>query len=115
VVNTGADEAPTISQQPGHRRGRRRDRHVLLDGTTGFGQLVDDGDSGDTYNYSPPRQDRAVDEPTRGPCATERGPFGRVVIERRYLWPERAFFGECRRTRGHHHDDGRGGRKCRVH
>jgi alpha-mannosidase len=29
----------------------------------GLGRLVDGGDGGDTYNYSPPAQDRIIDEP----------------------------------------------------
>ena len=30
---------------------------------TGLGRLVDDGDEGDTYNYSPPAFDSVVDWP----------------------------------------------------
>src|SRR5262249_31650528 len=46
-----------------------------LDGTPGFGRLVDDGDLGDSYNYSPPRQDSVIDTPERVNVAvTERGP-----------------------------------------
>ena len=37
-----------------------------LDGTPGYGRLVDGGDLGDSYNYSPPRQDTFVDTPLRG-------------------------------------------------
>ena len=36
-----------------------------LDGLTGLDLLVDDGDAGDTYNYSPPDGDIAVDAPDR--------------------------------------------------
>ncbi len=32
-----------------------------LDGVPGYGRLVDGGDHGDTYNYSPPRVDTVVD------------------------------------------------------
>ena len=35
-----------------------------LDGLSGLDLLVDDGDAGDTYNYSPPELDVAVDSPT---------------------------------------------------
>ena len=34
-----------------------------LDGVAGYGRLVDGGDLGDSYNYSPPRQDSFVEEP----------------------------------------------------
>ena len=36
-----------------------------LDGRPGYGRLVDGGDLGDSYNYSPPRQDAFVDTPAR--------------------------------------------------
>ena len=35
----------------------RADGTFALDGTPGYGRLVDGGDLGDSYNYSPPRQD----------------------------------------------------------
>jgi mannosylglycerate hydrolase len=34
-----------------------------IDGKGPFGRLVDDGDSGDTYNYNPPLADTVVDRP----------------------------------------------------
>ncbi len=34
-----------------------------VDGREGYGHLVDGGDLGDSYNYSPPRQDTLIDEP----------------------------------------------------
>jgi hypothetical protein len=59
---------------PRQRAPRRRDRRatgtyaIRAEGTgAGLGRLVDDGDGGDTYNYSPPATDRVVDHPTR--CA----------------------------------------------
>ncbi len=80
-----------------------------LDGTAGLGRLVDDGDSGDTYNYSPPRKDHVVDQPsTVAVRVAERGPLrARVVIDRTYVWPESVFFGErSGRARGaDDHDD----------
>ena len=35
-----------------------------LNGRAGYGQLVDGGDLGDSYNYSPPRDDTIVDTPS---------------------------------------------------
>ncbi len=47
-----------------------------IDGVAGLGRLVDDGDSGDTYNYSPPAKDRLVDAPTSVTVRVlERGPL----------------------------------------
>jgi len=34
-----------------------------IDGRPGFGRLVDGGDLGDSYNYSPPAVDSLVDRP----------------------------------------------------
>jgi hypothetical protein len=67
-----------------------------VDGTPGFGRLVDDGDAGDTYNYSPPAKDRTVDQPDSVAVRVlERGPLrARIAIDRAYTWPERVFFGE---------------------
>jgi alpha-mannosidase len=67
-----------------------------IDGVAGLGRLVDDGDSGDTYNYSPPAKDRLVDSPTSVTVRVlERGPLrARVAIDRSYSWPERVLFGE---------------------
>ena len=43
----------------------RADGTFSLDGMAGYGRLVDGGDLGDSYNYSPPRQDSLVDTPRR--------------------------------------------------
>ncbi len=61
-----------------------------LDGLAGFGRLVDGGDHGDSYNYSPPRHDRLVETPETVTVAVgERGPVtGSVVITATYGWPE---------------------------
>ncbi len=55
----------------------------------GLGRLVDGGDGGDTYSYSPPGHDRLVDTPIRTSwMIDERGPArGRLVIDRTYAWP----------------------------
>jgi mannosylglycerate hydrolase len=56
---------------------------------TGLGRLVDGGDGGDTYSYSPPGRDRLVDTPIRSAWRIdERGPVrGRLVLEQTYAWP----------------------------
>ena len=55
----------------------------------GLGRLVDGGDGGDTYNYSPPAIDRIVDAPDRVRIsAVETGPVrARLRIETDYTWP----------------------------
>ena len=35
-----------------------------VNGASGYGRLVDEGDLGDSYNYSPPRNDRAIRQPS---------------------------------------------------
>ena len=55
VAVTGADEAPTIANGLVTVEVDPATGTFSLDGTAGLGQLVDDGDAGDTYNYSPPR------------------------------------------------------------
>jgi len=62
----------------------------------GLDRLVDDGDAGDTYNYSPPTTDRVVDAPDAvSVTVLERGPLrARVSVERTFRWPERVLFGE---------------------
>ncbi len=65
-----------------------------------LGRLVDDGDEGDTYNYSPPAFDSVVDWPDS--CTAmivESGPLrGSLLMTARYHWPERVEDGE--RIRG---------------
>ena len=55
----------------------------------GLGRLVDDGDHGDTYNYSPPADDVVVDIPESVDVRVlEEGPLrARVEVARRYTWP----------------------------
>jgi alpha-mannosidase len=57
---------------------------------SGFGRLVDSGDHGDTYNYSPPDQDQLVDRPDRVDVQVlEQGPVrARVALHASYRWPE---------------------------
>ncbi len=61
-----------------------------LNGRAGYGRLVDGGDLGDSYNYSPPRQDTIVEAPSSVSVnVVEQGPVrGRVVITASYLWPD---------------------------
>ncbi len=62
-----------------------------LDGLPGLDLLVDDGDAGDTYNYSPPELDVAVDSPTAVTLHIEEyGPLRATVrVVRTFDWPER--------------------------
>jgi alpha-mannosidase len=59
---------------------------------TGLGRLVDGGDGGDTYNYSPPTDDIEVSEPDSVSIAVlESGPVrARIAIDTSYGWPQRA-------------------------
>ncbi len=58
----------------------------------GLGRLVDGGDLGDSYNYSPPTRDSVVDAPEAVTVdVLERGPVrARVEIRSRYRWPDHA-------------------------
>jgi hypothetical protein len=96
VTVTGPDDAPRIGNGLVTIEVDPVAGTFSLDGTAGLGQLVDDGDSGDTYNYSPPRKDRVIDRPTAVAVrVVERGPLrARIVLDRTYVWPERVFFGE---------------------
>ncbi len=62
---------------------------------SGLDRLVDDGDEGDTYNYSPPAGDIVVDQPAAVAVdAVEEGPVrGRLRVTRTYRWPERIVAG----------------------
>lgn len=60
-----------------------------VNGVAGYGRLVDGGDYGDSYNYSPPAGDRLVDAPTSVTVSVlETGPVrGRLRIDATYAWP----------------------------
>ena len=62
-----------------------------VDGLAGFDLLVDDGDHGDTYNYSPPDNDVVVDRPEAVAVdVLEAGPLrARLETRRTFVWPER--------------------------
>jgi Glycosyl hydrolases family 38 N-terminal domain/Glycosyl hydrolases family 38 C-terminal domain/Alpha mannosidase middle domain len=90
TVADGADEAGpvlanglvTVAVDPA-------DGTFAVDGTPGFGRLVDGGDVGDTYNWCPPAADTLVETPDRVDVAVlERGPVrARVLIVTRHTWP----------------------------
>ena len=65
------------------------DGTFAVDGLAGLGRLVDDGDHGDTYNYSPPADDVVVDTPESVDIRVlEAGPLrARLEVMRRYAWP----------------------------
>ena len=65
------------------------DGTFAIDDLVGLGRLVDDGDHGDTYNYSPPAEDVVVDRPdTVDVRVLEKGPLrARIEIARGYTWP----------------------------
>jgi hypothetical protein len=62
-----------------------------LNGESGYGKLVDEGDLGDSYNYSPPAHDIVVDRPIAVAWHLEEsGPVrGRLRIDATYQWPDR--------------------------
>ncbi len=68
----------------------REDGTFALDGVAGYGRLVDGGDLGDSYNYSPPQQDSSVEVPeVVAVRVDEQGPVrGRVRITATYVWPD---------------------------
>ncbi|HUC05229.1 MAG TPA: hypothetical protein VL961_07505 [Acidimicrobiales bacterium] len=70
---------------------RTADGTFALDGAPGYGRIVDGGDLGDSYNYSPPRVDRVVDAPASVSVRIlERGPVrARAVMEAVYVWPDK--------------------------
>jgi mannosylglycerate hydrolase len=77
-----------------------------LDGTPGYGRLVDGGDLGDSYNYSPPGQDSLVDTPVAVVVRVdERGPVrARVRITSTYEWPDHVDGSSQARVGGHRVD-----------
>ena len=74
-----------------------------VNGREGYGQLVDGGDLGDSYNYSPPRQDTLVDEPVEVAVrVVEPGPVRATVeIIATYVWPDHVD-GSSQRRVGEH-------------
>ncbi len=74
-----------------------------LNGVAGYGRLVDGGDLGDSYNYSPPRQDSFVEVPEAVAVRVdERGPVrARVRITSTYTWPDHVDGSSQARVGGH--------------
>ncbi len=68
----------------------RSDGTFSINGIQGFNKIVDSGDQGDTYNYSPPEFDTEVETPASTSVqVTEQGPIRAIVtIDRTYLIPE---------------------------
>ena len=58
---------------------------------TGLDRLVDGGDAGDTYNWSPPDADEVVDKPEAVRVeVAEAGPLrAALAVTRTFSWPER--------------------------
>jgi mannosylglycerate hydrolase len=75
------------------------DGSLEIDGVPGYDRLVDGGDHGDTYNYSPPEHDALVESPLETRVeALEHGPVrARLRLRRLYRWPERV--DDARRAR----------------
>jgi mannosylglycerate hydrolase len=74
-----------------------------LNGQEGYGRLVDGGDLGDSYNYSPPRQDSLIDTPVAvGVRVIESGPVrARAAIVATYEWPDHVDGSSQKRVGGH--------------
>lgn len=74
-----------------------------LDDVAGLGRLVDGGDLGDSYNYSPPAGDSVVDGPESVRITvTERGPVrAAAAVVARYRWPDHVDGASQRRVGEH--------------
>ncbi len=74
-----------------------------IDGLEGFGRLVDVGDLGDSYNYSPPANDTVVDIPTTVKVRlSESGPVrASATITATYAIPDHVDGGSQRRVGEH--------------
>jgi hypothetical protein len=68
----------------------REDGTWSANGQAGLDRLVDEGDEGDTYNYSPPAEDLLVDRPEHVSIElVEAGPVrAKLRVRRRFRWPE---------------------------
>ncbi len=66
------------------------DGSFSLNGVAGFGRLVDGGDLGDSYNYSPPADDRVIDTPSsvQVTCIEAGALRTKLVIERTFDIPQ---------------------------
>jgi mannosylglycerate hydrolase len=61
-----------------------------LNGVAGYGKVIDGGDLGDSYNYSPPLKDSFVEAPSAVVArVVEPGPVrAKVEITSTYTWPD---------------------------
>jgi mannosylglycerate hydrolase len=80
---TGAGISVSVNED-GTLRIQRGD--IALDGV---GRIVEDGDTGDSYNYGPPAQNVLVDEPDEVQVSVlESGPLrAKMLVRRSYRWP----------------------------
>jgi hypothetical protein len=87
---TEADGAITVTNGLVRVELDRTSGMFSLDGVAGYGRLVDGGDLGDSYNYSPPRLDSFVDTPESVELqVAEAGPVrARVRVVATYVWPD---------------------------
>ena len=74
-----------------------------VNGKPGYGQLVESGDYGDTYNFSPPAVDRVVDTPDSvSVTAGDRGPVrATATITTTFTWPDQVDESTKSRVGGH--------------
>ncbi len=79
------------------------DGTFAVDGVAGMGRLVDGGDLGDSYNYSPPGGDRLVDSPESVLVLPgERGPVrATALVVATYRWPDHVDGGSQARVGDH--------------
>jgi hypothetical protein len=66
-----------------------KDGSFSVNGLAGLGQLIDDGDEGDTYNHSPPFANTIVDRPEQVTVElVEPGPVRATLrVTRQFSWP----------------------------
>jgi mannosylglycerate hydrolase len=90
VVREGRDDGVELSNGLTTVLVDERSGTFTLDGVAGMGRVVDGGDFGDSYNYSPPAHDLLVDTPAAVTLeVTERGPVrARVVVTALFRWPD---------------------------
>ncbi len=91
TVEAASVEGATLDNGLVHVEIDDRDGTFSLNGLPGFNRLVDGGDEGDTYNYSPPAVDLEVDRPESVSIAvTAAGPVRAALrVARVYDWPAR--------------------------
>ena len=89
-VDTLLSNAPVITNDLVTVTVDASDGTFAVNGIAGFGRLVDGGDHGDSYNYSPPAHDQIVDAPDAVSVSVlESGPVRSVVrVAATYTWPD---------------------------